>query len=585
MTPDDVYYGRREAILEARWKLKAETLARRKAVNLATKPKVSTNSSTQLWQMFWRRTSAESQKCFEDILKKHYLHFQEVVMRVLVIIFTISLICFSGLNCSDGKQTSSDFYVATDGSDSNPGTLKEPFSTLEKARDAIRTLKKAGPLPAGGITVNIRGGIYSISKTFRLTAEDSGAEGAPIVWRAYSDETVRFNGGKVLTGFEPITDQSILRRIDKAYHSKILQTDLKKQGIIDYGEMKLTGYTYWWPDIASFSGRIANLEEMRQAGYGIHIQPTTLELFFNDKPMTKARYPNEEWLTIKDVPQDGILAYEGDRPERWTVKDDMWMHGYWNQDWADTYQRIKKIDTQKHEIYVAEPFNESGYVKGQRYYYLNILEELDSPGEWYLDNTSGILYFWSPSPIDEGEAYVSLLQELMISLERTSYITVQGIIFEVTRASVINVEGGKHNKIAGCTLRNVGNAGIIINGGVQNGIISCDIFETGDGGIVLSGGDRKTLTPAGNYAINNDIYNFCRVNYVYRPGIRLSGVGNRLSNNSIHDGPHQAIGWRGNENIVEFNEIFDVVAETNDSGAIYSVGDPTSQGNNIRYNY
>jgi len=50
--PDDVYFGRREVILEARRKLKVETLARRKAVNLETKPKVSTNSSTQVCQMF-----------------------------------------------------------------------------------------------------------------------------------------------------------------------------------------------------------------------------------------------------------------------------------------------------------------------------------------------------------------------------------------------------------------------------------------------------------------------------------------------------------------------------------------------------
>ena len=52
VTPDDVYYGRRETILEARRKLKAETLTRRKAINLGVKPKVSTNSSTQVCQMF-----------------------------------------------------------------------------------------------------------------------------------------------------------------------------------------------------------------------------------------------------------------------------------------------------------------------------------------------------------------------------------------------------------------------------------------------------------------------------------------------------------------------------------------------------
>jgi hypothetical protein len=52
VTPDDVCFGGREAILEARRRLKAEMLARRKAVNLGTKPKVSTNSSTQVCQMF-----------------------------------------------------------------------------------------------------------------------------------------------------------------------------------------------------------------------------------------------------------------------------------------------------------------------------------------------------------------------------------------------------------------------------------------------------------------------------------------------------------------------------------------------------
>jgi hypothetical protein len=49
---DDVYCGRKEVILEGRWKFKAETLAGRKTVNLTTKLNVSINSCTQMCEMF-----------------------------------------------------------------------------------------------------------------------------------------------------------------------------------------------------------------------------------------------------------------------------------------------------------------------------------------------------------------------------------------------------------------------------------------------------------------------------------------------------------------------------------------------------
>ena len=85
-------------------------------------------------------------------------------------------------------------YASLSGSDHNPGTEEEPFATLAKARDRIRDVKEAGSLPQGGITVNIRGGAYPITGTFRLTSEDSGTALAPITWRAHPAEVVRFSG-------------------------------------------------------------------------------------------------------------------------------------------------------------------------------------------------------------------------------------------------------------------------------------------------------------------------------------------------------------------------------------------------------
>ena len=58
-----------------------------------------------------------------------------------------------------------EYYVATDGNDKNPGTFDKPFVSIERARDAVRALKKSRSHSAGGVTVYIRGGKYYITKT------------------------------------------------------------------------------------------------------------------------------------------------------------------------------------------------------------------------------------------------------------------------------------------------------------------------------------------------------------------------------------------------------------------------------------
>ncbi len=127
------------------------------------------------------------------------------------------------------------------------------------------------------------------------------------------------------------------------------------------------------------------------------------------------------------------FAYEGDRPAKWAASDDIWVHGYWVWDWADEYLRVARLDTAAREVHPAEPHHGYGYAKGQRFYFLNILEELDAPGEWYLDRTTGILYIWPPETPREGDVTVSVLEEPMISLDGTSHVTVRGLALENAR--------------------------------------------------------------------------------------------------------------------------------------------------------
>ncbi len=488
-------------------------------------------------------------------------------IRKVILLFLI----FTVFNIQNGIAGAI-FYVSPDGDNSWSGLLDTPnengddgpFATIEQARDAIRMMNRNRQMREGGVTVCIREGVYPLSKSLELSGDlDSGSEGKPVVYQAYEGETVRLVGGKQVTGFRPIFDPDILKRIESHLRTKILQTDLKAQGITVFGEMK-------------------------PRGFGRPTYAAGLELFFQNKPMHLAKWPNEGWGTITGAPdgqKGGKFSYAGDRPSRWIGLDDVWVHGYWTQDWADSYEKVDSIDPKKRVITTVPPHGVYGYKKGQRFRALNLLEELDEPGEWYLDRESGMLYFWPPQPPYKGEAWVSILDQPMISLKDVSFVKIEGLTLEYTRGHAVIIEGGEQNRVAGCTLRNIGNSAVVIRGGLGNGVQSCEIDYTGDGGIEMNGGDRQTLTPARNYAVNNHIHCFGRWVRTYEPAIRMSGVGNRLAHNRIHDAPHAGVLFGGNEHLLEFNEIYNICQETGDVGGFYIGRNWTMRGNVIRHNY
>ena len=286
-----------------------------------------------------------------------------------------------------------ELYISTTGTDNNPGTRAKPFATLERARDEARRLKHDGQPPKGGLTIWLGGGDYLRTNTLELTAADAGTPTAPITWRARQGETVRLLGGMKLAGFAPVTDPAILARLPEAARANARQVNLKTLGVTDFGQM-------------------------RSRGFGRPLTPSHCELFFDTRPMTLARWPNEgEWERIAGFPEgsaegDGHggkigklqegLVYSGDRPRGWQDIRDLWVHGYWSWDWANSYERVDSIDLERRLIKTAAPHGLYGFRKGQRFYFLNVLEELDQPGEWFLDRNTGCLYFWPPSPSTPG---------------------------------------------------------------------------------------------------------------------------------------------------------------------------------------
>ena len=456
-------------------------------------------------------------------------------------------------------------YVAPDGSDANPGTKDKPFATPERARDAIRALRAERGLPRGGVEVRLAPGEYSVGRTFSLTADDSGTQDAPITYRSDPKGAARLTGGVSLRGFRPVRDEAVLARLPEEARGKVMAVDLLAQGITDFGELKPHGMS--------------------------HGAPPTLELFFNGQAMPLARWPNKGFTRVGKVINAGgegqraVFEYETDRPERWKEAKDIWVLGYFVYLWADDSLPVAEIDTATRQVKLATLPGYGGVNQGAPCRYFNLLEEIDEPGEWYLDRSTGVLYFYPPSDPEQADIRLSMLSDPFVTMRDVSWVRFEGLVFEYGRGDGLVIEGGDHCLLAGCTVRCLGGNGVTISGGRGHGIFGCDIYCLGGGGTRVAGGDRKTLTPGEHFVENCHIYDFSRLKRTYAPAVLLEGVGNRVAHNVFHDSPGHGIRVEGNDHLLEFNEIYRVCMETDDQGGLDIWGNPTYRGNVFRYNF
>ena len=467
-------------------------------------------------------------------------------------------------------------HVAPSGSDSGDGTATRPFATLERARDEIRSRRKDGALPKGGVEVRVHGGAYPVSQTFSLVEGDSGTETAPVIFQAVPGERPVFCGGARLSGWRRLSDADGYPQLGSEVRTKVWVADLRACSLTNLIPLKLGGFA---------------------SGNGFRTHPAH-ELFFNGQAMTLARGPNEGFLRIKDVAvKDGTKGYdrqgsktgkffvESDRLRRWTSEPDLLLYGYWFWDWADSYERVEAIDAEQGLITLAKPWHTYGFSIGAPFYAVNALSELDQAGEWYLDRKGLKALLIPPSDPRAATVELSIFAAPMLTMENVSWVEFRGLTWELGSADAIRVRGGARCLFAGCVVRHFAGNGAEIRGGQQHGLRSCDIYSMGRGGTLISGGNRKTLTPGGHFVENCDIYDLSRIDHTYTPAVILDGVSNRVAHCRLHDIRSSAMRVEGNDHLVEYNEIFNVVTESDDQGGVDMFGNPTYRGNVYRYNY
>ncbi len=499
----------------------------------------------------------------------------------------ILALCLGG-----GPAMAVDLYVAPNGSDAWSGTLATPnraksdgpFATVERARDEVRRLKAAGPLP-GPVTVRLRGGVYRVEKTVEFTPADSGTEEAPITYAAQPGERPVVSGGR------PITD----------WH--------KGAGAL------------WTAEVPG----------VKEGRWYFH------QLFVNGRRRTRARTPNQGYLYTEDILapinrakwyDSDILAkrgfiYRGNDIAAWKNPQDALIVIY--HSWTTSVHFITDRDPGKREVRLAPRSTwPIGYwwENSTRYHVENIIEALDSPGEWYLDRGTGVLSYW-PMPGEEmvrAEVIAPVVRQTLVAFrgnpdakEYVEHLRFQGIAFQHTdcyiapdmpqdqqgateRLPLIEARGLRHALFEGCEIGHAGENGIWLDSGCcDNTLRRCHIHDLGGSAVFIG---PRAFKDTVETRVERNVVDNCFINngsHLFRgsQGIWIGKSSyNEITHNEISDFHHLGISvghsWgyapsTAHHNLIAFNHVHHICnGYFSDGGGIYTLG--VSPGTVIRGN-
>lgn len=466
--------------------------------------------------------------------------------------------------------TDADFYVSPDGDDTASGTdASHPFASFERARDAVRELKKTKT--AGDIVVAFKAGEYGSLDNVTFTPEDSGREDQRIVYRAYGDGDVVFNNGIRISSeqFVPITAAE-KKMFPEEAGDHIYKVNLS--GTVDKFTQRTSligGDGFCWE--ARFPNKF----------------PDGTDRVYTDMTTTV-----DERSSIRII---GPLAYT---VSNFTTYEGLKITGYLRTGWFQDTFPVKSYDKSTAVItFDFENYDFDGVYDLDSYplayegrmpdtvFFHNLAEFLDESGEYWFSEKTKDLYVYDPSgdySIPSGGSFLTLEYG-------ADFISFVGLSFVGTQDSAIRVDGDNVT-IEGCVIGDVCGQCAVEGGDIRGLTVrDCELYHFARCGVNIDGSFSNLLAiePTGHRIENNLFRDFGLPLYFEgADGVALHGnVATVVSHNEFRRGAHGAVRFDYCiDTLIEYNVFDEMMMSTQDFGAVYSFMANAFRDNVIRYN-
>ncbi len=307
------------------------------------------------------------------------------------------------------------------------------------------------------------------------------------------------------------------------------------------------------------------------------------ELVVDGELFHLARWPRSGFLTVDTANQSQSTLTAASIDPLPLRSGPVQAQGFWFHDWADS-ARPARADTgsqgRQLTLALAGSWPKYGVKSGGRFLLLGAPAFIGSPGDYaVLPDRDAIAFMPRRAPTQiELTATDSAFQ-----IAGATGFTLDGVTVEGFRGVAVNLSG-QGVWLRNCHVRHAGVVAVRLSG-TDGGIEKCTIDGAGATAVELRGGDRRSLAPGKLTLADSEVSNFGRLVWSSVPGVRVDGVGNTVTRNRIHGGPHSGIFYFGNDHEISDNEVYEVARMTGDVGAIYTGRDWAGRGHKVLRNY